>query len=94
MAVALNAIKDAPTVAESLTIVETVESDGKRLAVAEIGSARTLTLMRETLKPIKDADGKRSRKDADGKDRKREPVWVATAKLADIATAIASGLLE
>jgi hypothetical protein len=80
MAITLASVAESTDAAETLTIVESVEHNGKRLAVAETAQ-KDLVLVREHER------GERSRENG------TETYWKRTARLADIADAVAGKLL-
>lgn len=84
MAIALSKVERPADTSTPLVEVERVKVNGRVLAVAKRASGE-LVLAREIERAVKDADGKAT----DAKER----VLKATAALADIADAFASGLL-
>jgi hypothetical protein len=86
MGIALASVVESTDQAETLTVLESVEHNGKRLAVAET-SSKDLVLVREHERGERGTDGKRSRENG------VEHYWKRTARIADFADAVASKLL-
>lgn len=104
MGFALSNAPERSTASETLTVLESVEHsralpDGsalvKRLAVCETSNGTDVVLARESERGLYADGATEPRDETDKRSRENgtEPYWKRTARIADIADAIESGLL-